>query len=53
MGSYMEIFEARVLGGNLSFWFEKSPILRIVSCLHDNLRKQDAILKIGDFSTKN
>jgi hypothetical protein len=29
MGSNMEIFEARVLGENLSFWFEKSPILRI------------------------
>ena len=22
MGSYMEIFEARVLGGNLSFWLK-------------------------------
>jgi hypothetical protein len=37
----MEIFETRVLGGNLSFWFEKSPILRIVSCLHDNFRKHE------------
>ena len=34
MGSNMEIFEARVLGGMLVL-VEKSPILRIVSCLHD------------------
>ena len=34
MGSNMEIFEVRVLGGMLVL-VEKSPILRIVSCLHD------------------
>jgi hypothetical protein len=34
MGSYMVIFEARVL-----FLVEKSPNLRIVSCLHDNFSK--------------
>jgi hypothetical protein len=39
MGSYMEIFEARVLGENLKFLVEKSPILRIVSCLRDNFSK--------------
>jgi hypothetical protein len=37
MGSNMEIFEARVLGGMLVL-VEKSPILRIVSCLCVNLR---------------
>jgi hypothetical protein len=30
MGSNMEIFEARVLGENLSFWFEKSPVSKLV-----------------------
>jgi hypothetical protein len=69
MGSYMEIFEARGLGENLSFWL-KNQNLRIVSCLRNNFsielkllcgnpcllklsRKQDTIIKIGDFLTKN
>jgi hypothetical protein len=39
MGSNMEIFEARVFGGKSKFLVEKSPILRIVSCLCDNLSK--------------
>jgi hypothetical protein len=28
MGSYMEIFEARVLGGNLSFWLDGVKLSR-------------------------
>jgi hypothetical protein len=51
MGSSMEIFEARVLGENLSFWLKK--IIQIYPCLLKLSRKQDTILKIGDFSTKN
>jgi hypothetical protein len=49
MGSYMEIFETRVLGGNLSFWQE---IIQIYPCLLKLSRKQDTILKIGDFQPK-
>jgi hypothetical protein len=43
MGFYMEIFEARVLGENLSFWLKNRQFSR----------KQDTILQNGDFSTKN
>jgi hypothetical protein len=49
MGSYMEIFEARVLRGNLYYirglHSVQSGVLPVYT--------QDTILKIGDFSTKN
>jgi hypothetical protein len=47
MGSYMEIFEARVLGENLYLHQRFTP------CLLKLSHKQDTILKIGDFSTNN
>jgi hypothetical protein len=62
MGSYMEIFEARVLGKNISMlepiqdndnYKPHEKIIQIYPCLLKLSRKQDTILNIGDFSTKN
>jgi hypothetical protein len=69
MGSNMEIFEARVLGETpkplLQIFPCKNPskimiitshmqkIIQIYPCLLKLSRKQDTILNIGDFSTKN
>jgi hypothetical protein len=80
MGSYMEIFEARVLGeiymyirglnsvqsGVLPVYYsdhdpskimiitsQMQKLIQIYSCLLKLLRKQNTILNIGDFSTKN
>jgi hypothetical protein len=61
MGSNMEIFEARVLGENLSVWLKNQQIItihmqkiiQIYPCLLKLSRKQDTTLKIVDFSTKN
>jgi hypothetical protein len=56
MGSYMEIFEARVLGErrylHQSIFGHMQKIIQIYPCLQKLSRKQDTILKISDFSTK-
>jgi hypothetical protein len=58
MGSYKEIFEARVLGENLYLHqrfttSQMQKIIQIYPCLLKLSHKQDTILTIGDFSTKN
>jgi hypothetical protein len=59
MGYYMEIFEARVLGENFNpskimiITSHMQKIIQIDPCLLKLSRKQDTILKISDFSTKN
>jgi DNA-binding ferritin-like protein len=47
MGSNMEIFEARVLGENLSFWLKNHQIMIITSHMQKIIQIYTCLLKLS------